>query len=375
MNWSRRAASTLLLFTCSVLAAGPVVAQPVTHRTPNIEGTWVTSPWNLHFQLNHRFRVFGEDADVVDLFDEGALDNSPTFNLSLGLWSPAVIGVQYASSPAIVNGSRTNEWFPYLKLAPLREGDWSVSLLGGYNTQAESFDGELAGQASLGPVEFLGSVRGFTDALHTGQEGLVLTGGALLHLTDFLALAGDVGGFVAGPDTSAAWSAGIQVGIPFTPHTFSLQVSNATATTLQEASFAGTELAGGGLVWGFEFTVPFSGFARWGRIFDRGGGSGQAAGREEEPARLAEVDMREMRLERDTIHVAAGSSIRWVNRDHVAHTVVADDGAWKSPLVGPGETYTTRLNSPGEFSYVCTLHPFMRGVIIVEDRRSTDAGR
>jgi plastocyanin len=319
--------------------------------------------------------VFGEDADVIDLFDDGVLDNSPTFTLSLGLWSPAMIGVKYVTSPAIINERRSNEWFPYLKVAPLRRDTWSLSLLGGYNTQAESFDGEFAGQASVGPIELLGAVRGFTDALHTGQEGVALSAGALLRLTDYLVVGGDFGGFVAGPDTTPAWSAGIHIGIPFTPHTFSLQVSNSTATTLQEASFKGTELAGGGLVWGFEFTVPFSGFARWGRIFQRGDTQERGAGRESAPVRVIEVDMREMRFERDTIHVAAGSSVRWVNRDHVAHTSAGDGGEWSSPLVGPGETYTVQLSGPGEYSYYCTLHPFMRGVIIVEDSRSAEAGR
>jgi plastocyanin len=369
------ARALLLSYAYIALGASVASAQPLTHRTPNIEGAWVTSPWNLHFQFNHRFRVFGDEADVIDLFDDGLLDNSPTLTLSLGLWSPAMIGVKYVTSPAVINGTRQNEWFPYVKVAPLRRDQWSLSLLGGYNTQAESIDGELAGQASVGPIELLGAVRGFSDALHTGQEGVALSGGALLRLTDYLVVGGDIGGFVAGPDTTPAWSAGIHIGIPFTPHTFSLQVSNSTATTLQEASFKGTELGGGGLVWGFEFTVPFSGFARWGRIFERGGTEERAAGGEAAAARVVEVDMREMRFDRDTVRVAAGSAVRWVNRDPVAHTTAGDDGEWSSPLVGPGETFSVRLSDPGEYSYYCTLHPFMRGVIIVEDEVLPEPGR
>lgn len=351
----------------AVAVAGELSAQPLTHRTPNIEGTWVTSPWNLHFQFNHRFRVFGDDVDITDLLDDAFLDNSPTFNLALGLWAPFMGGVQYASSPSIFNPDRSNEWVPYLKVAPWRRTDWSVSAWGGYNSQAESLDGELAGQASVGRLEVLGAVRGFTDALHTDEAGLALAGGLGVRLTEFLVLAGDVGGFVAGPDTGVAWSAGIQLGIPFTPHTFSLQLSNSAATTLQEASFNSADVAGGGdITWGFEFTVPFSGFARWGAIFDRE--AERAEGPEVEPARVIEVDMREFRFEGDTIRVPAGSAIRWVNRDPVAHNTVADDATWESPLLGPGETYTTRLERPGRYPYLCTIHPFMRGLIIVEPR-------
>ena len=75
-----------------------------------------------------------------------------------------------------------------------------------------------------------------------------------------------------------------------------------------------------------------------------------------------------MRFKADTIRVPVGSAVRWVNRDPVAHTIAADEGEWQSPLVGPGETYTTRLEHEGTFPYYCTLHPFMKAVIIVESR-------
>lgn len=350
-----------------LLVATEGATQPLTHRTPNIEGTWVTSPWNLHFQFNHRFRVFGDDADILDLGGEAALENSPTFTLSLGLWAPLMAGVKYASSPAIRNPGSNNEWFPYLKVAPLRGSDWSLSFLTGYNTQAESFDGELASQASLGPLLLVGAVRGFTDALHRDEAGLALTGGLGARLTNFLVLTADVADLVAGPVADAAWSAGLQLAIPFTPHTFSLQVSNAAATTPQEASFGGLNIGGRDeLAWGFEFTVPFSGFARWGRIFDRRGeGAGETRSGDLGAQRVIEIEIRDLRFQPDTVRVPAGSTVRWINRDAVAHTSTADDGEWGSPLIGPGETYTRRFEGVGEFNYGCTPHPFMRGVIIV----------
>jgi plastocyanin len=355
-----------------LLLAGEGATQPLTHRTPNIEGTWVTSPWNLHFQFNHRFRVFGDDADILDLGGDAVLDNSPTFTLSLGLWAPLTAGIKYASAPAIRNPTNNNEWFPYLKVAPLRRADWSVSLLAGYNTQAESFDGELASQAELGPLLLVGAVRGFTDALHRNELGLALTGGLGARLTNFLVLTADVADLVAGPVADAAWSAGLQLAIPFTPHTFSLQVSNAAATTPQEASFGGFDVGDRNeAAWGFEFTVPFSGFARWGRIFDRGGedaeGRGSGATRvRRSAARVVEIEIRDLRFQPDTVRVPVGGEVRWINRDAVGHTSTAEDGEWRSPLIGPGETYTTRFERAGEFPYHCTPHPFMRGVIIVE---------
>lgn len=349
-----------------MVIATPLTAQPLTHRTPNIQGTWVTSPWNLNFTFNHRFRV--SRGDVTDLIDEGVLDNSATFNLILGLWSPAMAGVMYATNPVIPNESSSNEWFPYVKIAPLRTPDWSVSLLGGWNSQAESVDGVLAAQASITRyVELLAEARGFSNALNQDEAGLALAGGLLIHVSNFLALGGDFGGFVAGPDPEAAWSAGLQMSLPFTPHTFSLQVSNAAATTPQEASFGGIEVLGGDLTWGFEFTVPFSGFARWGRLFDPVEDDDAAAAEGPvEPRRVVEIEIREFRFSADTVRVPVNATVRWVNRDGVAHTSTADEGEWESPLIGPGETYTFRFRNAGTFPYHCTPHPFMRGVIIVE---------
>ncbi len=76
--------------------------------------------------------------------------------------------------------------------------------------------------------------------------------------------------------------------------------------------------------------------------------------------------MKRLNFVGDTIRVGEGSAIRWVNRDPVAHTTAGPDGAWSSPLIGPGETFTARLSRPGTYAYRCTLHPHMTGVIIVE---------
>jgi amicyanin len=359
----------VVLLAATMLVPDDMSAQPLTYRTPNIQGTWVTSPWNLNFAFNHRFRIVGNDADITDIVDEGIVDNAPTFNLALGLWSPFMAGVQYGSNPAIRNENSSNEWFPYLKVAPWRYPGWSVSFLGGYNSQAESVDGEVGAQLSWGRFEFLGAVRGFSDALKSGEAGLALAGGLGFRLTNFLSLAGDYSRFAAGPDTTGAWSAGLQMAIPFTPHTFSLQVSNSAGTTPQEASFGGIEAFGGDLTWGFEFTVPFSGFARWNRIFDPvTDDDRKRTEAAPEPQRVVEIEIRQFRFETDTVRVTAGTTVRWVNRDPLAHTSTAENGEWGSPLIGPGETFTVRFDEDGTYPYYCTPHPFMRGAIIVEPR-------
>ncbi|MGH7540444.1 MAG: cupredoxin domain-containing protein, partial [Gemmatimonadota bacterium] len=344
-------------------------------------GTWILSPRALHFQFSHRFQVAGQDADITDIFGEGNLVNYPTFELALGLFEGAMAGVRYSSTS--VGAGLANEWQPYVKFAPLRgvgDGVVSVSVLGAWNGANQSVDGELAAETRAGPLLFSAAVRGFSDVFDlppgTDDEALVLAGGLGLKLNRYVTLAGDVADLVAGPDGHAAWSAGLHVGIPYTPHTVSILVTNVTSATLEGASAgSGTFTTGGDdeLFWGFEFTVPFSGFARWGQIFEpeelREPAAGAEEAREEAPAagrRVVEIEMRQITFRDAEIRIPVGTTVRWVNRDPIAHTSTADDGAWSSPSIGPGETYEHTFEQPGEFAYHCIPHPFMRGTVIVE---------
>ncbi|MDX1747485.1 MAG: cupredoxin family copper-binding protein, partial [Halobacteriales archaeon] len=83
------------------------------------------------------------------------------------------------------------------------------------------------------------------------------------------------------------------------------------------------------------------------------------------PVRVTEVEIRQLSFGEDTIRVPVGVTVRWVNRDPVAHTSTSDDGRWSSPLIGPGETYSRRFEEPGRYPYHCEPHPFMTGVVIV----------
>lgn len=368
-----------------VVAQRPARAQPTTERTPNLAGTWVTSPWNLHFAFAHRFQVVGtEDADVSDLFGDGKVVNYPTFDLALGLPSDLMAGVRYSSNSLVVGN--VNEWQPYLKWAPLRgadDGALSVAATLAWNGAAQSVDGELAARTQAGPLYLIGAVRGYSDVFDmpagADDEALGLAGGIGLRINRYVSLAADASDLVAGPDAPAAWSAGLQIGIPYTPHTLSLQATNVYSGTLEGTATGNSSTT----FYGFEFTVPFSGFARWGRIFggeeDAGGGEGAEGGRDEGRAgagerggaelppadRVVEVAVSDFAYQPETLRVRPGTTVRWVNEDPVAHTVGAEDGSWESPRFGPGESYSHTFREPGRHPYLCTLHPFMKAVVVV----------
>lgn len=84
---------------------------------------------------------------------------------------------------------------------------------------------------------------------------------------------------------------------------------------------------------------------------------------------VVEIEIKTFTFERDTIRVEPGTTLRWINRDPVGHTSTAENGEWESPLLGPGESFEVRFDEEGTFPYFCTLHPFMRGMVIVEPGR------
>jgi plastocyanin len=73
------------------------------------------------------------------------------------------------------------------------------------------------------------------------------------------------------------------------------------------------------------------------------------------------------------VTIKPGTSVTWTNNDSTLHTVssgLPEQGAvgtlFDSSLIAPGKTFTHAFDKAGSFDYSCTLHPFMRGQVIVK---------
>lgn len=66
----------------------------------------------------------------------------------------------------------------------------------------------------------------------------------------------------------------------------------------------------------------------------------------------------------ERIEVAAGQRVTWTNRDPAEHTVTAEAGGFDSGSLAAGGTFSTKFDRPGEYRYICALHPGMRGVVV-----------
>ncbi|OBH64484.1 cupredoxin family copper-binding protein [Mycobacterium sp. E2479] len=66
-----------------------------------------------------------------------------------------------------------------------------------------------------------------------------------------------------------------------------------------------------------------------------------------------------------TLTVPVGTTVTWTNRDEEPHTVAASDGSFRSPGMGTGATFAHTFSAAGSFDYVCSIHPMMRGTVVV----------
>ena len=333
--------------TCALSASFGVVdvvsCQSVLERPPNLSGGWLGAPGTLQFNFVHRFGVGNAPLRKVT--------NSPTFLLSYQLPLPLLIGFNYATSSDVA-AAFPNEWEAFA-----RYGRSGVALQAGYNQAAGSLDAELTGARTLGRLRLMAVGRLLSNGYHSDTTRYAVGGGATLRLHRWVALAGDVTTLInkrAGE--KVAWGAGLQLAIPYSPHTLSLQVTNTNTATLQGASRGIDRVRGG-----FEFTIPFTLSRYFGRRAKTAASEAAAGGGEG----AAKAEMRTMTFEPKRIEVPAGSTVTWTNNDQLVHTITADDGSWDSGPIEPGETWTHTFTQPGEYAFHCTPHPFMKAVVVV----------
>ncbi|MCV0431734.1 plastocyanin/azurin family copper-binding protein [Nitrosopumilus sp.] len=71
------------------------------------------------------------------------------------------------------------------------------------------------------------------------------------------------------------------------------------------------------------------------------------------------------------VTINSGQKVTWVNEDSAFHSVTS--GSYEEPVdlfdsghLDPFESYTLDFDEKGTFDYFCTLHPWMKGQVIVE---------
>jgi len=415
-------ANLVLLAAAAAQLAWPRtgLGQSLLDRPPNVSGNWTGASGTVYFNFLHRFNSSSKP--------ERKVSNIPTFLVAAGLPWHTLVGLNYSTNSTLAPRF-PNEYEFFARWTPLSEDFGAPADIGGqvgYNNAADGADAELSVAKRLGVARLLVAGRALSDPVRAGHERVAVAGGATIRLGTYVALAGDVAS-LTNRDSSerVVWSAGIHLAIPMSPHTLSLQATNATVNTLQGASRGTKDVR-----YGFEFTIPIT----LGRYFgnhepppppptvvtqpavdttpvrERRLDSARtdtsarpippvtdtvsrAAPSPDKPAaqppnvsaappgatkppvsatprptpaaRVVHSGMRNIQYLQNRIEITVGSTVEWKNNDPLAHTVTASDKSFDSGNIMPGKTWRHTFTKPGTYSFYCTPHPFMKGVIVV----------
>lgn len=63
-----------------------------------------------------------------------------------------------------------------------------------------------------------------------------------------------------------------------------------------------------------------------------------------------------------TINV--NTEVSWTNNQDISHTVISQ-GLFESPVLKKGDTFKFKFTEAGTYDYHCSIHPSMKGKVIV----------
>jgi plastocyanin len=78
------------------------------------------------------------------------------------------------------------------------------------------------------------------------------------------------------------------------------------------------------------------------------------------------VTMENMRFQPETLTVARGDTIVWINKDLVPHTATSKAGGFDSEVIQAEQSWRFTVQKKGDFAYVCTFHPTMTAMLRVK---------
>jgi plastocyanin len=79
------------------------------------------------------------------------------------------------------------------------------------------------------------------------------------------------------------------------------------------------------------------------------------------PSKSTAVTIEAFAFAPPTFTTQVGQEITWENHDPADHTVTGEDGSFDSGTMAQGAKFKTSFDSPGEYRYICELHPGMKG--------------
>ena len=204
--WRRGAARPWLVAFLLAAAAPSLGAQSVVDRTPNLDDGWTVRPGVVQFNFLHRFEVSPPPARKVTSF--------PNFHLATGL------PLECEPSARLRDQLHRLHWYSERVSACAPSADPPANPRQSSRPDRSRAGTTLLRRAStvrsalarwIGPVRLLGAVRGFSSGYDVQRSLWGAGAGAVVRVTSWLSLTGDVFGLANNPDAApgvTAWGAG-----------------------------------------------------------------------------------------------------------------------------------------------------------------------
>jgi plastocyanin len=87
---------------------------------------------------------------------------------------------------------------------------------------------------------------------------------------------------------------------------------------------------------------------------------------QDKSAATAEVKIDNFSFGPAALTISVGTTVTWTNRDDIPHTVVSNDGVFKSKVLDTDEKFSFTFSKAGTFPYFCSIHPKMTGKVVVQ---------
>jgi plastocyanin len=84
------------------------------------------------------------------------------------------------------------------------------------------------------------------------------------------------------------------------------------------------------------------------------------------PSSASAITIQSFAFSPKTVTVAPGTTVTVTNKDQVAHTVTSASGGFNTGDIDAGASKTFKAPSkPGRYPYICSIHQFMMGTLVV----------
>lgn len=80
--------------------------------------------------------------------------------------------------------------------------------------------------------------------------------------------------------------------------------------------------------------------------------------------KIVDVSIQNFAFEPNSVQISVGNTVKWTNLDSVPHTIKGTD--FTSESLNKDASFSYTFTKTGTYNYECSIHPSMKGVVIVE---------